>query len=201
LNLLHSCDGINVPAPWGLAAGSNNLGRIAEVNFELNPQMEHGEAPKPTEPFPILPGGADAAIRPAVDVFESIDFDPATISTPELPAGIEIADSEPVFMGIVLNSGFWPLTMGVLLSIIPTLAWVLGALWSLARIWTTDDRSRTWQVGWSIVVIVLPVVGALAYLAVADRTARRLRRVGIVGVGVFAWIAATGAAVVIGGIV
>ena len=201
LNLLHSCDGINLPSPWGLAAGSNNLGRIAEVNFELNPQLEHGEAPKPTESFPSLPGGADAPVRPAVAVFASLDFDPESITTPELPREIAIADSEPVFMGIVLNSGFWPLTMGVLLSMIPTLAWVLGSLWSLARIWTTDDRSRAWQVGWSVVVIVVPVIGALAFLAAADRTDRRLRRIGVVGVGVFAWLAATGAAVVIGGIV
>ncbi len=201
LSLLHSCDGLNLPSPWGLAAGSNNLGRIAEVNFELNPQLEHGEAPKPTEPLPGLPGGADAPVLPAVDVFASLDFDPASISTPEMPEEIEIADSEPVFMGIVLNAGFWPLTMGVLLSMIPTLAWLLGALWSLARIWTTDDRSRGWQIGWSVVAILVPVVGALAYLAAADRTERRFRRVGIVSVGVVAWIAATGAAVVIGGIV
>lgn len=201
LTLLHSCEGINLPSPWSLAAGSNNLGRIAEVNFELNPQLEHGEAPKPTEPLAGLPGGAEAPIVPAVDVFASLDFDPSAISTPELPDGIDIADSEPVFMGIVLNSGFWPLTMGVLLSMIPTLAWLLGSLWSLARIWTTDDRSTAWQIGWSVVVVVLPVVGALAFLAAADRTERRLRRVGIVSIGVFAWIVATGAAVVIGGIV
>lgn len=201
LNLLHSCEGINLPSPWSLAAGSNNLGRIAEVNFELNPQLEHGEAPKPMEPLTNLPGGADAPVRPAVDVFASLDFDPTSISTPHLPAGVEIAGPEPVFMGIVLNSGFWPLLMGVLLSMIPTLTWLIGGLWSLARIWTTDDRSTAWRIAWSVLVVVVPVVGALVYLAAADRTNRRLRRAGVVSFGAFAWLAATGAAIVIGGIV
>ncbi len=201
LGLLHSCDGINIPSPWGLAAGSNNLGRIAEVNFELNPQLEHGEAPKPTGPLENLPGGSDAPVQPAVDVFASLDFDPSAITTPSLPAGVEIADSEPVFMGIVLNSGFWPVTMGLLLSIIPTLAWVLGSIWSLWRIWTGGDRSTSGKVVWSIGVVAIPVVGALAYLAAGDPANRRLRRVGAVTTGVLLWLIATGAAVVVGGIV
>jgi hypothetical protein len=78
---------------------------------------------------------------------------------------------------------------------------MIGGLWSLARIWTTDDRSTAWRIAWSVLVVVVPVVGALVYLAAADRTNRRLRRAGVVAFGAFAWLAATGAAVVIGGIV
>jgi plastocyanin len=201
LGLLHSCNGINIPSPWSLAAGSNNLGRIAEVNFGLNTQLEHGEAPKPSEPLENLPGGADAPVRPAVSVFASLDFDPNSITTPSLPAGIDIAESELVFMGIVLNSGFWPVTMGLLLSTIPTLAWLLGSVWSLWKIWRNNDRSTAWRTGWSVVVVLVPVFGALVYLAAADATDRRLRRVGVVGAGAFTWLVATGLAVVVGGIV
>jgi plastocyanin len=201
LGLLHSCEGINIPSPWSLAAGSNNLGRIAEVNAGLNPQLEHGEAPKPSGPLENLPGGADAPVRPAVAVFASLDFDPASITTPSLPAGVDIADSEVVFMGIVLNSGFWPVTMGLLLSTIPTLAWLLGSLWSLWRIWKSTNRSTAWRAFWSVIVVLVPVLGALVYLAAADSTDRRLRRVGVVGAGAFTWLAATGIAVVVGGIV
>ena len=201
LNLLHSCDGLNIDSPWSLAAGSNNLGRIAEVHRGLNPQLEHGEAPKPTEMFANIPGGAEAPVIPAVDVFESIDFDPAAILTPELPANVTIDSREPVFMGIVWNAGLWPVSMGIFLSVIPTLAWVIGSLWALWRIWRGAGRTLGSRIAWSAVVVLLPVVGALVFAAAGDMTERRVRRVLLVGSGFFSWLVIVAGLAVFGGIV
>ena len=201
LNLLHNCDGININSPWSLAVGSSNLGYQIEANRGGDPQIEHGDAPKPSGPLPTMPGGADAPVRPAVDVFSSSGFDPAAITTPELPAGLEIDERQPVFMGIVLNAGFWPVLMGVLLSMIPTLAWVIGSLLALWRIWRDRDRSLVAKLIWSLVVIVLPLIGAIIYFAAGDRTERRLRRASLVTSGFLVWLVATVGALVVGGLV
>ncbi|MDH5522129.1 MAG: right-handed parallel beta-helix repeat-containing protein, partial [Acidimicrobiia bacterium] len=89
LKALHDCDGINLPLWYGMATSSDPLGRIAQAAKGQNPQLEHGDAPKPRLNFDQLPDGVDADVRPAVDVFESLDFDPDAITTPDLPDDVD----------------------------------------------------------------------------------------------------------------
>ncbi|GIU93176.1 MAG: hypothetical protein KatS3mg011_2082 [Acidimicrobiia bacterium] len=105
LRLLHDCEGINLPLWYGMAASSDNLGRIAQARAKQNPQLDHGDAPDPELDFPQLPGGAEAPVRPAVAVFSSLDFDPASVTTPELPPGIEFDAPRPVILGIAVDGG------------------------------------------------------------------------------------------------
>ena len=186
---LHDCDGIAITSLWNTAPASLVMGRLAEAEYGLDPQIEHGDAPKPTGEMAELPGGATAEVRPAVGVFESLDFDPAAISTPELPADVEAAEREPVFLGVVLTAGAWPVTFGVLLSMIPKLAWLVITAWALWNIWRRSERSRGGRIVWTVAVVAVPLFGALAYLAFGARTERRLRRVGTVFGGLFGWLA------------
>ena len=145
--LLHDCNGISITSPMNMGAGSLVMGRLAEAEFGLDPVVEHGDPPKPSQPMEQLPGAAGTDVRPAVNVFASLDFDGNSIRTPELPAGTEPNDPEPVFLGVILTSGAWPLAFGLLLSIIPKLGWLLASLWALMKIWR-NDRNRS-QYGWS----------------------------------------------------
>lgn len=201
LGFLHDCDGITITSPWNMAVASNVMGRLAEESYGLNPQLEHGDAPKPDGPLPGMPGGAEAEVRPAVDVFASLDFEPSSIATPTLPAGIDLAGRDPVWLGIVLNAGFWPVLMGVLLTIIPTLAWFTTSLWSLWRIWRNGEPSATVRTLWTVVVVALPLFGALFYLAAADPARHRLKRVGLVSGGFVVWVGAVVGAFVLAGLI
>ncbi|AXV09622.1 Pseudoazurin / lipoprotein [Euzebya pacifica] len=197
---LHSCDGINLPLWYGLATASDPLARIAQVNAGQNPQLEHGEAPKPEMDFAQLPGGVDAPVVPAVDVFASLDFDPDTIVTPAMPDGIDIAEGRTTLFGIPLDGGFWPVLYGALLWWIPVLVWLLGGLWALARLWRGEKAA--WQkAGWSLVAIGWPTVGVIAYTGLAaDGWSWRRRLLVAVG-GTLVWLLVAVGALLIGGVV
>ena len=199
LGLLHNCDGINLPLTYGLAASSDNLGRLAQVTHGQNPQLEHGDAPKPELNFAQIPGGADAPVKPAVDVFAGLDFDPASITTPAIPDGIEFDDRRPTFLGIALDGGFWPVLYGALLWWIPMLTWLLGALWALWVLWR-GDRPTWVKAAWSAVVILLPVIGFLLFAALGNTAARPLRRIVATFGSAFVWLAVAVIALLIGGV-
>lgn len=194
LQFFHSCDGLNLPMPYGLAVGSDALGRIAQAKAGQNPQLEHGEAPMPELDFPQMPGGADAPVRPAVNVFASLNFDPDSIRTPELPADVEIADRRPVILGVAVDGGFWPVWMGALLWWVPLGVYAIGGVWALRNLWRSDRRGK---VVWTVVIVLVPVLGLLAYVFFGDR---RLRRILWSAGGIVVWLAAVIASTLIGGI-
>ncbi len=198
IQVLHSCGGLNVPLWYGLATSSDPLGRIAQASNGQNPQLDHGDAPKPDLTFDQLPGGAEAPVVPAVDVFASLDFDPTAISTPALPTGVEIDGRRPVVLGIAVDGGFWPVLMGALLWWIPLLIWVLGGLWALFGI-VTSSRGLFLKAIWSAIVIVIPVIGVMLYAAFGSGQ-RRVRRIAVVAAGSLAWLVAVVGALLIGGV-
>ncbi len=198
IQVVHSCDGLNIPLWYGLATSSDPLGRIAQVTHGQNPQLEHGEAPTPELTFEQLPGGADAPAAPAVNVFASLDFDPAAIATPEMPAGIEIADRRPVVLGVAVDGGFWPVLMGALLWWIPLVVWVVGGLWALWRI-VTSSRGTVVKTAWAAIVIVIPVIGVLLYAAFGAGRGS-VRRIAMVAFGSFTWLVVVVTSLLIGGV-
>ncbi len=203
LNLLHDCDGINIPLWYGLATSSDPLGRIAQAEHDQNTQLEHGEAPKPDLDFDQLPGGAEAEVVPAVDVFDSLDFDPAAITTPELPDDVEIDDARFSIFGVVLSAGFWPVLYGALLWWIPMLVWIVGGLWALARLWlgfAAGDRTWPSALAWTIAVVFLPVVGVLLFMAFGHRGVRLRARLGRLAGGIALWLVASVGALLWGGV-
>jgi len=200
LRQLHDCDGVNLPMFYGMATTSETLGRLAQANHGQAPQLEHGDAPDPELAFDGLPGGVDAPVTPAVDVFASLGFDPDGIETPLLRAGVEIDGRRPAAFGIALDGGVWPVAMGALFWWLPVLTWMIGGVWAAVRIWRSRRRPLT-KVAWLVAVAVLPVVGVLAYVVFGHKRLGVWYRVGY-GIGLpVLWLVAIGAAFVVGGVV
>lgn len=203
LNALHDCDGINLPLWYGLATSSDPLGRIAQAAKGENPQLEHGDAPKPRLNFDQLPDGADAEVRPAVDVFESLDFDPDEIATPDLPANVDFDDPKASIFGVVLSAGFWPVLYGALMWWIPMAVWILGGLWAVLKLWlgfVNADRSMLTAIGWTFLVVVLPVVGVLLFALLGYQGLPLGARVARLAAAIVLWLAVTAGALVWGGV-
>ncbi len=199
LRLFHNCDGLNLPLWYGLATSSEPLGRIAQASKGQNTQLEHGDAPKPELTFAQLPGGADAPVQPAVDVFDSLNFDPGSITTPELPAGMEIDNRRTTIFGVALDSGFWPVLFGALMWWIPMAVWLLGALWAMWQLWS-GNRSTAAKVLWSTIVMLVPVVGVVLYGAVGRGRTLLGRRTATWLGGSVGWLALVVVALLIGGV-
>lgn len=203
LTALHDCDGINLPLWYGLATSSDPLGRIAQAAKGQNAQLEHGEAPKPRLNFDQLPDGVDADVRPAVDVFGSLDFDPDEITTPDLPAGVDFDDPKASIFGVVLSAGFWPVLYGALMWWVPMAVWILGGLWAILKLWlgfVNADRSMLTAIGWTVLVVVLPVVGVLLFAVLGYQGLPLGARVVRLAGAVVLWVAVTAGALVWGGV-
>lgn len=203
LTRLHSCDGINIPLWYGLATSSDPLGRIAQASKGQNPQLEHGDAPKPDLEFEQMPGGADAPPLPAVDVFNGLQFDPSTITTPEVPVGVTFDESRFSILGVVLGAGFWPVLYGALMWWVPMAVWIFGGIWVASKMFLgrlNKVRSLPEIVIWMLLVIFLPVFGVLLFAAIGNHQASLLRRILSIGGGIVAWLGATVGALLIGGV-
>ena len=198
--LLHDCDGINLPLPWGLATSSDALGRIAQAVAEQNPQLAHGEAPDPTLDFAQLPEDEETGgVFPAVDVFASLDFDPDSITTPTLDPATQLDDRRPVVFGVAVDGGFWPVWMGALLWWIPLAAWVIGGAWVVWRVWRSE-RGVVGKLGWSAGALALPMVGAVAYAVAGHRQASLVWRLTLALGGLILWLATVVGSLVVGGV-
>ncbi len=203
LDELHDCDGINRPLWYGMATSSDPLGRIAQAAKGQNPQLEHGDAPKPRLNFDQLPDGVDAEVRPAVDVFSSLDFDPEEVAIPDLPADVEFDDPKATIFGVVLSAGFWPVLYGALLWWVPMAVWILGGLWAVLKLWlgfVNGERSMLTAFGWTLLVVVLPQIGVLLFAVFGYEGlpvgARIIRLAGAMVV----WLAVTAGALMWGGV-
>lgn len=194
-----NCDGFNLATWWGLGTASEPLGRIVEYNLGGESPLEHGDAPDPELAFESLPGGADAPVRPAVDVFASLDFDPASVTTPDLPGGIDLDDRDLVILGVNVQAGLWPVVMGALLWWVPLAVWALGGLWALSVAWRRDT-SPLEKALWTLLVVGLPVVGVLLFALFGNRDNPVGNR--WIGVGSFlvVWLGATAAVLIVGGV-
>jgi hypothetical protein len=197
LQFFHSCGGINLPIFWGMGVSSDPLGRIAQAKKRQNPQLEHGDAPKPALDFPQMPGGADAPVVPAVGVFAGLDT--SGFDTPVLPAGFEIMDRRPVILGVAVDGGFWPVWMGAIHWWVPLLVYVAGGLWALINLWRSE-RVLVARVVWSLVIVLIPVLGVLAYALVGNRATGLGRRLVVTLGGTAVWLVVVAASWMAGGI-
>lgn len=86
LQALNGCGGMRVPIASDLSTDMTFFGSIAKVFLGQFTVSDYRTRPSPP-PQPNIPGGADAPVRPAVDVFASVHLDLDSIKTPvERPA-------------------------------------------------------------------------------------------------------------------
>jgi hypothetical protein len=186
LEWTHSCEGPRVPrlnlGPTFVIAGHSADRPDIDLVEVVRSQPEPG-------PLEQLPGGADAPVRPAVDVFAGRALDPASVG---LPTAVETPSREqaPLLLGVPLRGGsLREVLLGALGSLAPLALWLvwLGvALGDLAR---RRDRSRGFRAVWAAAVVLLPPIGVLAYLLTGRPHLGWGTRLALVAGGLAGWLA------------
>ena len=191
---------LRLPSRSALAPTLAFIGLVAESQFGLQPSIDHTLTPYPVDQ-PQMPGGADAPVRPAVDVFDGFGLDLDSIVLPPAPADDVVARvAAPLLADVPLGLGGFSTLYGVLGWLAPfTLlaAWLALVVLDLAR---REDLSRAARRGWFAVATVVPFVGAPAYLLVGGSSIPRWLRVSVTLGGTVIAAVLLGAAAVIGGL-
>lgn len=162
LELTQSCDGIRLPALYELGSFVSLFGRIVENGLELDSDVFYGDMPHPN-PQPQIPGGAEAPVVPAVNVFAGAEPDLDQVDLPAMPDGLEVTQEKGFnIMGVTFASTFGGLLglYGYVLPMVLYAAWVTIAIWEITK---RDDLSRSAGIGWLFGILVVPFLGAIGY--------------------------------------
>jgi plastocyanin len=189
-----------LPSRQDLAPTLSFIGLVAEGEFGLQPDNDHRDTPAPPDQ-PSLPGGAEAPVRPAVDVFARHDLDLDAITVPDLPPELTVDRPSVIMVGDVpLGLGGFSTLYGVLGWLAPfalVVGWTALSLIDLAR---REELSVGARTGWTAGVLLVPFVGAPAYLLAGGSTLPRwLRWMTVVGAS-FVAVVLLGVAVIVGGL-
>jgi hypothetical protein len=157
------CEGLRLPALWELGSVGSLFGRVVEANLEWDTEVHYGDMPHPLAQ-PQMPGGADAPVAPAVNVFAGAEPDIESIALPAMPAGLEVTQQKGLnIMGVTFASTIGGI-LGLYAYVLPLVlyaAWVVIAMWEI--ITNRDDLSRGAAVGWILAILIVPFLGVVAY--------------------------------------
>jgi hypothetical protein len=163
LQIAQPCEGLRFPALWELGSVASLFGRVIERGLGLDTEVFYGDMPHPPDQ-PQMPGGADAPVVPAVNVFAEAQPDIASIDVPSMPAELAVTQQKGLnIMGVTFAStigGF----VGLYAYVLPLVlyaAWVVIAVWEI--ITRRDDLSRAAGIGWILVILIVPFLGVIAY--------------------------------------
>ena len=200
LELKQPCDGLRLPALFELGSSSAQLGRLFESGRGLQPEFDVTAMPDP-EPQPNMPGGADAPVAPAVNVFAGSRPDIDSIAIPEMPPGSEVTQERGInIMGVSLASAagiFFGLYAYVLPLVLYT-SWVVIATWDLSR---REDLSRGKAIAWMAVILLVPFLGVIAYYLFGRSSIPVWQRWTFLAGGMAVYAFFLGLGMVVGGIV
>lgn len=166
LEYVQPCDGLRFPALWELGSVGSLFGRVVEFNLGWDNKVSYQDMPHPG-PQPQMPGGADAPVLPAVDVFAGAKPDLDAIEIPAMPSGLEVTQQKGLnIMGVTFASTIGGI-LGLYAYVLPLVlyaAWVVIAVWEIVS--RRDDLSRGAGIGWIFAILVIPFLGVLAYYVV-----------------------------------
>jgi hypothetical protein len=199
LQAFATCDGVRLPLLYELAGSTEQLGRVMENGLGIRPNNPVGSAPKPG-PQEVMPGGADAPVLPAVDVFASHPVDLGAIAIPDLPPGLVIDQPKGFTVFGVLMGSVTSVFFGLYAYLLPFVlyaAWVTIGLWDLFR----STRGKGAVIGWSAVILLVPFLGVILYYLFGRSQIPAWQRMTLVfgGLGAYLVILAVGA--IVGGVV
>jgi phospholipase D-like protein/parallel beta helix pectate lyase-like protein len=152
----------------------------------------------PPPPQPQMPGAADAPPDPAiagVAVPEPVVIRDAR--TLDVAPSSEI-NQEVTVLGLSLATGWWGVLVGLYAYVLPLIlysAWVSIALWDLVRQEAVPNRTR---ILWMLVVLVVPLLGPIAYYAFGRSPIQRSLRLVLVVGGMAIYVALTAIAIAAG---
>ena len=199
LELFQPCRGLRLPVRMDLSTTLQSLGLVAEANTGTYPDNRPEDAPVPPAQAQ-LPGGADAPVRPTVDVWAEHRVDLATVPLPRYDQPTTIR-KEPTVSGVpILAASPWQLVFalyGYLLPFVLYAAWTSLAFWDLAR---RDDLGRGAILAWIGVVLLVPFLGVIAYHVLGRPKLPGWLRAAVVGGGVAAYLVILGIGALLGGI-
>ncbi len=157
------CEGVRFPALWELGALSAQFGRVIQRGLDLDTDVFYGDMPHPPDQ-PQMPGGADAPVVPAVDVFAGAEPDMTTIGVPAMPSDSAVTQEKGFnIMGVTFATTFGAF-IGLYAYVLPLVlyaAWVVIAIWEIIN--KREDLSRGEGIGWILVILIVPFVGVIAY--------------------------------------
>lgn len=200
LEVFQSCDGLRLPWLFELGGTTEQLGRVLENGLGLRPDPPHGSAPKPG-PQPQMPGGADAPVQPAIDVFARYPLDLGALDAPPLPAGLTVTQTKGLTVFGVLFASAASVFFGLYAYMLPFVlyaAWVAIALWDLAR---RQDLGRGAVLGWTAVILLVPFLGVVAYHVAGRSPIPAWQRATFVGGGFAAYLVILVVGALVGGVV
>jgi hypothetical protein len=200
LEFKQSCEGLRFPALYEMGSLSGTFGRLIEHGLGRDPDVFYGDLPHP-DPQPQMPGGADATVVPAVNVFADARPDLDSIETPAMPSDLAVTQEKGFnLMGVTFAStigGF----IGLYAYILPLAlyaAWVVIALWEIIK---RDELSRGVAIGWMIAILVIPFLGVIAYYIVGKSGIPTVYRWVLLAGGMGAYVLFLVLGLLIGGVV
>ncbi len=187
LTLYHSCSGINLPFQLDLATPLYLAGVFADSAAGFPEGGDHRDWPAP-DPQEVMPSSASATVQPAFNVFVKPDLD--AIETPALPAGVEIRSKEIFVSGVpVTQPTFWTFVMSLWAYFLPLAlvgAWIALAIWDMVR--RQDEMSKGMFILWFLVILLVPIVGVMAYFAFGKSSIPAFIRGVVVGGGTILYL-------------
>ncbi|MEE8374805.1 MAG: right-handed parallel beta-helix repeat-containing protein [Acidimicrobiia bacterium] len=200
LEFKQKCDGLRFPALFEIGSTTHQLGRLFESGMGWQPEIDIASLPHP-EPQPVMPGGADAPVKPAVNVFANAKPDLEAIATPAMPDDLEVTQTKGInIMGVTFGSAagvFFGLYAYVLPLVLYT-AWVVLAFWDIAR---REDIAKGAGIGWTAAILIVPFFGVVAYYIFGKSSIPAWQRWTFMAGGMAVYALFLGLGMVIGGIV
>lgn len=200
LELSQSCDGFRLPVLYELMGTLEPLGRVAQNGTGSRPDTPVGSTPLPA-PQDQMPGGADAPVKPAVNVFASYPLDLQSLTVPDLPSDVTITQQKGITVfGLSLAMGAWSIFFGLWAYLMPFMlfaALLALGLWDLTK---SDERSKGATIGWILAQLLIPFVGVLAYFLFGS-SLPRWKRYSIALGGLGSYLVLLGVGALVGGIV
>jgi Phospholipase_D-nuclease N-terminal/Right handed beta helix region len=154
------------------------------------------QPPPPSQPQ--MPGAEQAPPDPAIA--EVAVPEPVVIRdarTLDVVPSSEI-NQEVTVLGLSLATGWWGVLVGLYAYVLPLIlysAWVSIALWDLVRQEAVPNRTR---ILWMLVVLVVPLLGPIAYYAFGRSPIQRSLRLMLVAGGLAIYLALTAVAIAVG---
>ncbi|MCP5057661.1 MAG: plastocyanin [bacterium] len=159
LEVFHGCRGLRLPLGWDMLPSLAVLRRVDWANSPNFESSDYKVQPVPPDQ-PLMPGGVSAPVRPAVDVFEGLDFDLASAELPpeaDAYQGGETPDS-------LLPDYARASAPGLLVSLLMRWSYYLPAVSALACL--ALGLAGRWRFGAGILVAGLLVSGILLMIGV-----------------------------------
>jgi plastocyanin len=166
-----------------------SLGEVEVGDWRSQPPPPPQESMPGAESAPPDPAIAEVAVPQRVQIRDARALG--------VPASTDVSQ-EVTVLGMPLAASWWGVLVGLYAYALPLIlytAWVSIALWDLVRQEAVPNRTR---VLWMLVVLVVPLLGPIAYYVFGQSPIQRSLRITLVAGGLGIYVAVTALAIALG---